>query len=102
MGKYSLYIGKLQNLPEYVKYSYYSSDSGYLLAYSDKEIRGMSKVPLENESRLLNAEKVWLKQCKMALNGNALKESKKEYLQLLSDFLDNFEKELIEAKKVKL
>ena len=94
MQKYSLYIGKFQKLPEEVKYSYYSPKSGYLLAYRDKEIKGLKKVPVENETRLTSEEKVWLRQCKMTVAVKTHQDHEEEYAKQLNSFLDELEKEL--------
>lgn len=92
-NKYSLYIGLPQDLKG-VEYQYFSPDSGYQLAYSNKPIRDMEVVPTENESLLTGAEKVWLRQAKLRVNAQALREHEKEYVDLLNGFLDAWEKEL--------
>ncbi len=98
--KFKLYVSPYKELDESVSYSYFSAESGYMLAFSDKPIDGMQEVPLGREERLKESEKEWLRKCKLAVNIRAMQDNAQEYTSILNEFLQNVEKELEKITKV--
>lgn len=98
--KFKLYVSPYKELDENVPYSYFSAESGYMLAFSDKPIDGMQEVPLGREERLKESEKEWLRKCKLAVNIRAMQDNAQEYTSILNVFLQNVEKELEKITKV--
>lgn len=102
MDKYTLYIGSYKELSDEIEYSYYSTESKYMLAYHNKPIDCMQAVPLEKQSRLTQEEKAWLFMTKQTVNMKAQTENLADITDKLQGFLSVFEKELkAETKKSK-
>lgn len=96
-----LYIGKLDDMPEGEKYTFYSPESGYLLVYSQNANLPLGKVPLRNEQKLKKAERQWLRYVRMEIVANALSEAAREIsastagtAAVMNEFCSNLEKEL--------
>lgn len=96
-----LYIGKLEDMPEGEKYTFYSPESGYLLVYSQNADLPLGKVPLRNEQKLKKAERQWLRYVRMEIVANALSEAAREMGEsaqntatIMNEFCSNLEKEL--------
>lgn len=96
-----LYIGKLEDMPEGEKYTFYSPESGYLLVYSQNANLPLGKVPLRNEQKLKKAERQWLRYVRMEIVANALSEAAREMGEsaqntatIMNEFCSNLEKEL--------
>lgn len=96
-----LYIGKLEDMPEGEKYTFYSPESGYLLVYSQNADLPLGKVPLRNEQKLKKAERQWLRYVRMEIAVNAIGEAAREIsastagtVAVMNEFCSNLEKEL--------
>lgn len=98
--KYLLYIGKPQKLDN-IEFQFYSSESGYQLAFHSTPIANMQIVPLEKQSRLSRQEQSWLTQCKLLVNTRAIKENSQQYIELLNEFLTIAETTLREKMEKK-
>ena len=61
--QYHLYVGRLQPIPEEVKYSFYSSKRGYLFLFTDKEPKGFAKLEPKHYTELSTIERAWLDNC---------------------------------------
>lgn len=101
--KYKLYVGKVQIIPDDIKYSYVSGHNRYMLVYSDKEPEGkFTELPDKLLKDLTQAEKEWLLACKLEINAKFMKDNEQQSLGLIENFLDNLEKELKkETAKIK-
>lgn len=99
--KYKLYIGAITELPKEIKFTYYSSTDGYMLAYHNGKVADMQEIPSKNEHKLSNSAREWLRICKLAVNCQAMAENTQKYTSLLSNFLNVLEDCLVEAKKEK-
>ncbi len=98
---YTLYIGKLEDMPEDENYTFYSPESGYLLVYSQNADLPLGKVPLQNEQKLKKAEHQWLRYVRMGIAINAISEAAREMSEstqntaaVMNEFCSNLEKEL--------
>jgi hypothetical protein len=98
---YTLYIGKLDDMPEGEKYTFYSPESGYLLVYSDNTDLPLGRVPAENEAKLKKTERDWLRYARMEIAVSAIGEAAREIsastagtVAVMNEFCSNLEKEL--------
>lgn len=100
--KYKLYAGKVQNVPENVKYSLVPSHCQYLLIYTDQEPLEKSKfVEIDETNVKLNTqEREWLFQSKLYINAQHLKEREREYVDAFNNFFDVLEQELQKEKRI--
>lgn len=93
MKSYHVYIGPLQ--PAQCKHTYYSSDSGYMILYSDRVPPGeFYRVPLEKEKNLTRAEIEWLCACKKEINRAEIQAHPDRYAEMISEFVSRLENEL--------
>lgn len=104
--EYKLFAGKLKNLPDGERFSYYGWQSTYALVFSPKdEIKGFVEVNDAMIHELKKDEKDWLLKCKLTVNSEYIAKNSKEYSEMLSEYADILEKELKEvaekSKKVK-
>lgn len=103
MSKYELYVGRVQPIPENIKYCFLNPAKNRILVYTDIEMPNeFVKIPLEMQSQLGAEEKRWLLQSKMTVNAKHITQNSAEYEKVLDKFIDEFERELkIEAEKAK-
>ena len=72
--QYRLYVGRLQPIPEGVKYSFYSSKRGYLFLFTDKEpSEGFAAVEPKDYTELSMTERAWLNSCSTEVLLNDIK-----------------------------
>ena len=71
--QYHLYVGRLQPIPEEVKYSFYSSKRGYLFLFTDKEPKGFAKLEPKHYTELSTTERAWLDNCSSEVLLNSIK-----------------------------
>lgn len=94
-GKYQLWVGPLQEIPEDVEFSYYDSRRGYLFLLTDSKPKGRFKVVTPELFGELNAsERAWYDTSCMKLNHRWMQEHEPEAKEKVDAFLDNFEAEL--------
>lgn len=95
--KYKLFAGKLKNLPDDIRFSYYGGKSNYALVFADKaEIKGFIEITEEMQKELKKDEKDWLLKCKLTVNSEYIAQHSKEYGKMLAEYADALEKELKE------
>ena len=100
MKHYQLFVGRYQNLPENIKYSFYDSDVRELLILTENDPpSGFIPVPESHLSFLTKAEQTWLLSCKLKLNGEAIRENEKDFSEYTELFLETLEKALNELKR---
>lgn len=101
LPKYNLYMGKIQALPPNVKYSYYNSNTKFILLYTDNKPEcGDFRLIAENlHDKLQSEEKKWLFSVKTLINAEHIKENAKELADFISEFAETFEKELKTEKE---
>lgn len=100
MEKYSLYVGKLQPLPNNSRFSYYNGNYGYLLVFTDQKPEGdFIEVTGEPLNALSAAEREWLFSCKRTIAAEHLKKNEKTYLAMMQEFVKQFEEELKAEEK---
>ena len=102
-AEYKLYIGKLQNIPEDVKYYFYNDTNYYILLFTDKEIKtgDFREIKKGLWDNLQPNEKMWLTSAKLSINAEYTKENISSFGKLLDDFNKEFEKQLkIEKEKL--
>lgn len=94
-GKYQLYVGHLQDIPDYAEFSYYDSVKRRLFLLSDRKPDGkFAPVPPEMWLDLTPDEGKWLRESCLALNRRWLEAHRHEAADTANAFLDLFEKEL--------
>ena len=101
-SKYCLYIGKIQNIPEEAKYTYYNSDNQYILLFMDKKpkIGDFRLVPAKLHKDLTTEEKKWLTSIKLLINAEYIRQNSDKFGKVLEQFADELEKQLkIEKEK---
>ena len=101
--KYELYVGKLQNVPSEIKYSFYNADNEYILIYTDKKPTDgdFRIVPTDLLDQLSPSEKNWLGSVKLAINTEYIKQNSDKFRDILNDYAVELEKQLkIEKEKV--
>lgn len=99
---YTLYVGRYQDLPADVKYSYYDYSRGYLFVLSNRKPDGkFAELDPDNVyDEMTEREKEWFNNACLEINVDWVKEHPDETEQLALSFLDDFEKELqIELEK---
>lgn len=102
-GKYRLWVGVYQEIPETIEFSYYDSRRRYLFILSDRKPEGRFKpVTTELLGELSPGERAWFNDSCMKLNSRWLKEHETEAREKVDAFLDQFEEELKrEAERAK-
>lgn len=93
MKKYKVYIGKLQNVKN--RYTFYSSDNGYMAVYSDRPPEGLFE--RVNETDLPENIKKWLSKCKLEINSKYMRKHIEDYSDIMRRFTEAFETELQKA-----
>lgn len=94
MSRFKLWVGKLQAIPEDVKFSYYDSRRGYLFILSQEKPEGMFKVVTPELFGELNAsERAWYDSSCMKLNSQWIRDHP-EAKEKVDAFLDQLEEEL--------
>lgn len=95
-NKYSLYVGRYQEISEGVKYSYLDMSRGYLFVLADRKPEGKFAEldPEKVYDEMTEREKDWYNHSCLEINVEWVKEHPEETEQLALDFLDSFEKEL--------
>lgn len=101
--KYTLYVGPLQSIPEYVEFSFYDSAKRRLFLLSEREPDGkFAPVPDELRSEMMPAEKAWLNASCLEINRRWMSAHEEEAAETANAFLDLLEEELkIEAQKAR-
>ena len=98
--KYRLYVGLLQNIPEYAEFSFYDSAKRRLLLLCDREPDGkFALVPDELYRDLIPTERAWLNASCAEINRRWLAEHRAEAEDTANAFLDAFEEELKEEAR---
>ena len=102
-GKYGLYVGLLQEIPDYAEFSYYDSAKRRLFLLCDRKPDGkFAPVPDELLCEMTPNERAWLNESCLALNRRWMKEHENEAAETANAFLDAFEEELEkEARKAR-
>ena len=92
---YRLYVGLLQEIPDYAEFSYYDSAKRRLFLLCDRKPEGkFAPVPDELRSEMTPAERAWLNESCLTLNQRWLREHEAEAADTANAFLDLFEEEL--------
>ena len=101
--KYQLYVGPLQEIPEYAEFSYYESTKRRLFLLCDRKPEGkFAPVPDELIGEMTPTERAWLNTSCLELNRRWMETHKEEAAETANAFLDAFEAELeIEARKAR-
>lgn len=92
---YRLYVGRLQEIPEEVKYSFYSSRRGYLFLYTDVKMPdSFVEIDPSHYVELSTEERKWLNDVVGAIvlawaSNNTLSEE-----ELLNSYFDDVERRL--------
>lgn len=97
--KYKLYAGKLTDLHENIRFSFYARGSKYILVFSDIEPTGFIEVTEEMQTKLKKEEREWLLKCKMTVSTEHIMENSKEYSKALMEYADTLEEMLKEEVK---
>lgn len=94
-GKFQLWVGPLQEIPEDVEFSYYDSRRGYLFLLTDSKPKGRFKIVTPELFGELNAsERAWYDDACIKLNHRWVRAHEPEAKQKVDVFLDQFEEEL--------
>lgn len=101
--KYTLYIGKIQNVPQNVKYAFYNETYQYILIYTaEMPTEGDFKpIPEDLHGKLTDKEKSWLFAVKTTINAEYIKSNMKNLNSSVEDFIRAFEEQL-QIKKEEL
>ncbi len=92
---YRLYVGRLQDIPEGVQYSFYSSRRGYLFLFTDKEVHdGFVVLPPEKLDELSPEERAWFDTTVQTITLNWLKEHKPTEEEILDNLFEEVEERL--------
>lgn len=99
--QYRLYIGKVQPIPEKIKYSFYNHAKQHILFYTDKVTDGMEVYPVTDDilSMLNEQEQSWLFEAKTKVLSEFYRQKEEQLTELLNDFADRFESELIKEQE---
>lgn len=102
-GKYKLYVGPLQEIPDYAEFSYYESAKRRLFLLCDRIPEGrFAPVPDELLGEMTPTERAWLNTSCLELNRRWMETHKEEAEETANAFLDVFEEELEkEAQKAR-
>lgn len=90
---YELYIGADSPNGDF-EFSHWSSKTRYHLVFSDKQPQDMQVVPQDKCKKLSDDEKRWLGKCMLTVNERRIEANKELYLELLSKFTAELEKEI--------
>lgn len=95
-NEYKLYVGKLQELPEGVKYSYYNSSHEYILIYTDLKLDATKFYTVDDSllCKLNSQERSWLQQAVVTVNAAYIRQNRNKVIDLLERLLDKYEEEL--------
>lgn len=96
MGKkYELYCTRPRDIPGDIRFSYYCPPNNYILVYTDKELsQDYKPVPENLLSAMSDNEKKWLVECKKTVNIEKMNANSADYILILEELLQGFEKEL--------
>lgn len=100
--KYTLYAGRVQDIPRDVTYSFIPSHHQYLLIYSDKHPEPVEEFIVVDESllqELTPEESAWLSKCMMQIDVQRIEKNKQDAINIVDSFLDVFEKQLLRESK---
>ena len=93
--KYQLYVGHLQDIPDYAEFSYYDSTKRRLFLLCDRRPDGaFAPVPHELWGELTPGEAKWLRESCREINRRWMEAHRDEAADTANAFLDLFEKEL--------
>ena len=93
--KYQLYVGHLQDIPDYAEFSYYGSVKRRLFLLCDRKPDGkFAPVPPEMWGDLTPDEAKWLRESCREINRRWVEAHRDEAADTANAFLDLFEKEL--------
>lgn len=93
--KYQLYVGHLQDIPDYAEFSYYDSTKRRLFLLCDRRPDGkFAPVPHELWGELTPDESKWLRESCREINRRWMEAHQNEAAETANAFLDLFEKEL--------
>lgn len=97
---YQLYICALQDFGEIeVKgYSFLRKGTDQVLIFGERN-NAYTKYSIDEHGALTCEEKKWLFFAKMAENTKLMKEASDEYMDIMNNYLDALEKELLKAEK---
>lgn len=92
---YHLYVGRLQDIPEGVKYSFWGSKRNYLFLYTDIEYpKGFALVEPQNYGELTDEEQAWLDFSTGEVILEYLKGHQPTEEEVLMAYFDNIEERL--------
>ena len=95
LENYHLYVGKLQDIPEGVRYSYWGSGRGYLFLYTNIEHpKGFALVQPEHYGELIGEEQAWLNFSKGEIMVEYLKTHKPTEEEILDAYFESIEERL--------
>ncbi len=100
---YQLYVGRLQALPEGIRFSFYNDRHCYFLVYDSKKPEGdFCEVDDVGIEALSDEELQWLFLCKAAINAEHMAKHGEQYADMLSDYADELEYQFkVEMEKIK-
>lgn len=97
---YKLYVGKVEDMPKDEKYTFYNSDSGYLLIYTESKPQGeFYEVTDELYDKLSATEKMWLMSTKMEINAQFVKLHEVELTEKMNRFVTELENEFEKIRR---
>ena len=102
-GTYKLYVGLLQEIPDYAEFSYYDSVKRRLFLLCDRKPDGhFAPVPDELVGEMTPNERTWLNASCAEINRRWMETHEDEAAETANAFLDAFEEELEkEARKAR-
>ena len=92
---YVLYVGKLQALPEGVRFSFYNDQHQYLLIFAKDQPEG-DFMPVDDAlmSELSDREALWLLGCKATINAEHMAKNAEQYVDVLYSYTEELECQL--------